>query len=209
MKKRWILAVAALAMICLSACQQTGSSSTAQSGNTAGGTQSGVTSGNTSGSTSGTQDGSAQPAPSDPGTTSQGDASQAQGDEASQNEPAEDSALAQNTYDVINQSGDLPDPAAAAEATDIAGGQWDGTFSCDSGESVSIETADEYSISFTFAQSGLYGTAEKEGDSALFHGEDNNNIVFELSGDMLYVSITNDNGDPTGDSPLAGSYSRQ
>ncbi len=82
---------------------------------------------------------------------------------------------------------------------------WTGTYAGDE-ESVTISLKDDGTISFSFAQSGISGTAEVDGNQAVYNGDDNHVITFDMNGGILNVSVTSTEDYDTSASPLIGSY---
>ena len=107
----------------------------------------------------------------------------------------------EDTFDAMNQSGE-------GEATASAGINWQGTYSSDSGETLTITVSDEHTIAFSFAVSGISGTADKDGNEAIYNGDDNVQVIFEHFDSSLSVTVLNPEGGVE-ESTVSGSYSRQ
>lgn len=111
--------------------------------------------------------------------------------------PDEDAASAENDTE---DHGD-----ASAGNTDEG---WRGTYIGDD-ETVTVSAVSDNRISFTFTQSGISGSAVVEGDQAVYKGDDHYVIVFDLEGDILGVSVTNEEDYDASESPLIGTYVRE
>ena len=85
---------------------------------------------------------------------------------------------------------------------------WRGTYIGDD-ETVTVSAVSGNSISFTFTQSGISGSAAVDGDQAVYKGDDHYVIVFDLEGDILEVSVTNEEDYDASESPLIGTYVRE
>ena len=195
MMKRRILTVimAAAAVALLTGCVRSGSSA-----------------GTGTGAASGGNSGQGTTASSGTDTASSGNAQQsaAEGSQA----PASDASAAQEvdageTYDMQNQAGDAP--VAEPAGQDTEGTQWDGTYVSDAGETLAIQKTDEYSISFQFANCGISGTASVEGEQAVYHGDDNYQVVFEYCGGSIDVTASPVDQEDAEPSAVDGSYIRE
>lgn len=84
---------------------------------------------------------------------------------------------------------------------------WNGTFKKE-GETVTLAAVDSTSFEFYFENTGIGGVARVEGseNSAAFQGDDNNVILFEISGSVLEISIQNMEGETDVSSVLNGVY---
>lgn len=112
-------------------------------------------------------------------------------------------------YDSEPEGTIIPDEDAdAAENENAAADIWSGSYE-DSDESVSVQLQDDGNISFAFAQSGIYGTAEVNGTQAVFHGDDYHVVVFNISGDTLEISVASEEDFDASASPLNGTYIRK
>ena len=111
------------------------------------------------------------------------------------------------TYDIDNQSGDnfAPQGQPSAEASSA----WDGTYVSEEGETLTISTQDEGTISFAFANSGISSTAFVTGNGASYDGDDNMDVEFTLSGDVIGVSVMNVETGEAEVSAITGTYERQ
>ena len=151
-----------------------------------------------------------------------GEATATASDSGSQNTPAADTAPAADPAPAADTA-PAPDAAPAADATPAAenasaeqdaeasyeeanqsgegaGGEtltsdWDGVFGNASGETLTISTVDEYTLSFAFSVSGISGTAGMEGNEAIYNGDDGNQVIFSLSGTTIEVSVLNADGE--------------
>lgn len=107
------------------------------------------------------------------------------------------------TYDAVNQAGDEPVDTAGLDEEG-----WDGTFANASGETLTVTTDGEYSLSFSFAQSGLSGSASVQENQASFSGDDGVTVYLENLGGSVEVSVINAEGTEEA-SAISGSYMRQ
>lgn len=104
------------------------------------------------------------------------------------------------------------DDAQAAEdenliPDDMEEDPWSGSYSGD-GESVTIVLDGEDTISFSFAQAGISGTAQVKGMQAVYNGDDHHVIVFDLNDTVLTVAVSSEEDFDASDSPLNGTYIR-
>lgn len=84
---------------------------------------------------------------------------------------------------------------------------WSGSYSSDQ-ESVTISKIDDSTISFSFAQSGISGTAQVNGTQAVYKGDDHYVVVFNISDGVVDITVSSEEDfDATG-SPLIGTYIR-
>lgn len=105
----------------------------------------------------------------------------------------------------------IPDEDADAAEQENAGDTsdaWTGAYAGDE-ESVSIALLDESTISFAFAQSGISGTASVNGMQAVYNGDDHYVVVFNLNGSILDVSVSNEEDYDASGSPLNGTYTKE
>lgn len=103
----------------------------------------------------------------------------------------------------------IPDEDAdAAEQENMPADIWSGSYE-DADESVSVQLLQDGNISFSFAQSGIGGTAEVNGTQAVFHGDDYHVVVFNINGDTLDISVSSEEDYDTSASPLNGTYTRK
>ena len=109
----------------------------------------------------------------------------------------------EDTYDAMNQSGD--ESYQMAEAGEEG---WDGSFVNGDGETLTITQSDEQTISFSFAVSGISGSASINGDEAFYNGDDGTNVVFENAGGSMEVSVTDSEGQSIS-ATISGSFMRQ
>lgn len=189
-KMIWLLAIAAASVLMLTAC--TSSDKTKENGNSA-----------SSGEVV------TQPAGND--TANQNTAENIVSEDTSSGTQDEIYAPAQGEpgYDGEPNGDIIPDEDA--EAAENENGQadiWSGSYE-DTDESVSVQLQDDGNISFAFAQSGIYGTAEVNGTQAVFHGDDYHVVVFNISGDTLEISVASEEDFDASSSPLNGTYTRK
>ncbi len=199
MKRRYkiIMALTAVAMLTACANSETTQVNSGAGAQTSGTGQTSVSSQAQTPSGSAGGDAAAQNAASAPAADAAGAGADVQN---TQNVQSGSSDVGAATYDEANQSGD-DDVAAPAAQYD-----WEGTFTSESGEEVTITNQDEYAFQFAFSVSGIYGQADIDGVQAIYQGDDDNQIVFNYGGNTLYVEVTNSNGDDTSESPLIGTY---
>ena len=103
----------------------------------------------------------------------------------------------------------IPDEYADAAENDASSSDgWTGAYAGNE-ESVSIALLDESTISFSFAQSGISGTASVNGMQAVYNGDDHYVVVFNKNGDVLDVSVANEEDYDASESPLNGTYTKE
>lgn len=128
-----------------------------------------------------------------------------QGDTAS---PADETAApAQDGADVQTESG-TPQETGMSEAPAVPGDEWSGVYVGDQ-ETVTITLTDPENISFSFAQSGISGTAAVDGYQAVFRGDDYHVVVFNIHSGLLDVSVSSEEDYDASASPLIGTYTKQ
>lgn len=127
-----------------------------------------------------------------------------------------DSGVTQDPVSGEEPAGEIiPDEDANAAENDVSGANdmdvsdgWTGSYAGDD-ESVSIALLDEATISFSFAQSGISGTAAVNGMQAVYNGDDHYVVVFNMNGDVLDVSVSNEEDYDASESPLNGTYVKE
>jgi len=107
------------------------------------------------------------------------------------------------TYDALNQSGDT-----GAQTGDVIDGTWDGSFASDAGETLITSQTDESTLTFSFGQSEISGSAAINGEEAVYNGDDGNIVVFKNSGDSMVVSVTDADGTAI-EAVISGIFSRE
>ncbi len=85
---------------------------------------------------------------------------------------------------------------------------WSGTYTNESGETLTVSINDSSSIAFAFANAGLSGTAQLDGNTAIYYGDDHHEAVFDYSGETIIVTVVSEEDYDTSGSPLNGVYSR-
>lgn len=214
MKKRIfiLLAAAAAGMLVLTACTSSEQSSVSSSGtqNSGTGTQAGVQ------SVAGVQAGSEGSGSAAGASGGQDTGSQAAG--AVENTDTSGSAgsdVAETIPEMTEDDGEpdgevIPDEDADAAENDTSGqdDEWSGTYIADE-ETVTISRLDEETISFSFAQSGISGTAAVDGYQAVYNGDDHHVVVFNLGDDMVDVSVSSEEDFDASESPLIGHYVKE
>ena len=133
----------------------------------------------------------------------QGQSREAQADQEVQ---VDGPADGNGTYDIDNQSGD---PAASPAQDSGALSAWNGTYVSEEGETLTIEAQDDSTISFSFLNSGIASTANVEGMGANYDGDDNMDVAFTLTGDVIGVSVMNVETGEAEVSAITGTYQRQ
>ena len=142
-------------------------------------------------------------------STGEGDwadiAQQAEGAPGSGSSDGQDGVSAEDTYDMQNQNGD--DMPAAGQQT--GGNIPDGSYVSAGGETLTVSGGGSGSMSFSFGNSGISGTASVEGSQAQFGGDDGNTVWFFYEDGVINVSVENSEGFDTSGSPLIGTYTRE
>ena len=214
MKKRMIIlaAAAVIAAGLLTACaNQETTNTSAGSSTTAGNSTAGNAEGGAADSADDNGDGTVE-AGDNSGVDAADtyDAANQNGDEDPADNDAEGGAPEAdvNTYDIDNQSGEEEVVVSDAEMSDT-GIVWTGDYQCSSGESVSISLDQDTAMTFIFAQSGINGTADVSGNTAVYHGDDDYQIVFTVSGDDLSVQAATGDGQDAAEATVNGDYTRQ
>ena len=123
----------------------------------------------------------------------------------SQTQAGGDDIAAGDTWDSQTQAG----PEVNMDEPDAAEGDWTGTWEGESGEVLTISSFDGSSISFSFAESGISSTAEVTGNEAVYHGDDNVDVVFDYFGDSISIGVVSQQDYDMSSSPINGTYSRQ
>ncbi len=225
MKKKILIifAAAVAGALVLTACtsseQGTAPSSGTQDGNT--GTQAGSQS--VSGVQTGSPDSSASDA-SDSQVSGSGQAADNSGSVSDGNQDISGTVQeASETGDSPEEDGEpvgdvIPDEDAEAAENDTEdpalaegqdqGDEWSGTYIGDE-ETVTISMTDPESISFSFAQSGISGTAAVKDYQAVYNGDDHHVVVFNLNNDTVDVSVSSEEDYDASSSPLIGHYVRE
>ena len=139
------------------------------------------------------QPGAAQNVQNVPGTTTQTPQT------AQQTAPA---ATAQTSASPEAGKQENPEPDAWEDGTEEFTGKYvksDGT------ETVWITLEDDNQLTFVFRGSGIDGTAAVDGNTAVYHGDDDYTITFDQAENILIVSVEGEDGDR---SPMNGIYYR-
>ena len=221
MKRRvLIFAAAAVAgMLLLTACtsKEDGAGQSA-------GAPSDAASGQTNNASS---DAAQQSSQTEPAADGQADASVPSQGEVS-GTPVDDSAAPEAAGEPVEDGGPvgevIPDEYADAAENDTEGETqesvseaqsdaasediWSGTYASEN-ESVTLTYVNADSISFAFAQSGISGTAKVDGYQAVYNGDDHYVVVFSINGDVLDVSVSNEEDYDASGSPLIGTYVKE
>lgn len=86
---------------------------------------------------------------------------------------------------------------------------WIGSYMNENEEILTISAVDDTTVSFAFTNAGIAGSAQLEGNKAVYHGDDYHVAVFEYSGTDIAVSILSEEDYDASASPLNGIYARQ
>lgn len=219
-----IAAVVAAGMLVLTACTSSENTDMKEVGvGVSGGTTSGTGSQSSDTASQGSGTGSAGEAdntgdsaqggqtvsgvPVDSGTTGSdtaagGDNSQSGGSSAAAQDPVDGSSegTVPGEFDGVYQDGSDDD-----ETELVTGDIWTGVYGNDQ-ETLTITYMDSKTISFTFAESGIYGKAEVNGYQAVYKGDDYHVVVFNIHDNIVDVSVSSEEDFDTSGSPLIGTY---
>lgn len=234
MKKKvlTILVIGIVAAV-LTACTRAdnGNNAAAGSGSTASGSGTITQQNPTANSAGGTDEGSSSSG-TDIGTGGQGTADSGQtnngassgtvpgdstaGTEASQQPVTEAPVYEENYEDDLPDAQNEDDPSddqnedgiEELEAPLDLDKPWDGTYVSDTGETLTISVTDS-DVSFAFANAGLSGTAKKDGNQAVYNGDDHHSLVLEYAETDIKVTVVSEEDFDTSTSPLNGVYVRQ
>lgn len=86
---------------------------------------------------------------------------------------------------------------------------WVGSYMNENEETLTISAVDETTVSFAFTNAGIAGTAERDGNQAVYHGDDYHVAVFDYAGTDIKVSVLSEEDYDASGSPLNGVYVRQ
>lgn len=133
-------------------------------------------------------------------TTASGSSAQGGGTTSSGQEAADGSAAGtvSGEFDGVYQAG-------TDETETETGDIWTGVYGNDA-ETLTITYIDSGTISFTFAESGIYGKAEVKGYQAVYKGDDYHVVVFNIHDNIVDVSVSSEEDYDTSGSPLIGTY---
>lgn len=211
-----LLAAAAAGMLVLTACTSSEQSSVSSSGaqNAGTGTQMGPQTGTQS--VAGVPTGSEGSGSVSASSGGQGMAGQTSGTvENADSSGGSASDAAEMTPETMTEAGEpdgevIPDEDADATENDTSAqdDEWSGTYIADE-ETVTITMLDEETISFSFAQSGISGTAAVDGYQAVYNGDDHHVVVFNLNDNMVDVSVSSEEDFDASGSPLIGHYVKE
>ena len=215
MKKRLgIFMTAALAAAVLTACTR------ADSGNSSAGTGSSASSGSgtieASGNSTGTasQSGSAASDTSLAGAGSDASAS-GTGTAAADEGDFEGGVTVENDIpgeaEVPADEENLSDEQMGAleEEDDASEEGWVGTYLNENSETLTVSAADASTITFSFSNAGISGTAALNGNQATYEGDDYHVVVFDFAGTDIKVSVLSEEDYDASSSPVNGVYIRQ
>ena len=202
--KRWIgfAAAAAGAALLLSACTSSGE----KTGETAGETVSEESSGSVS---------SDEGADAQTGTVVQTETNAQTGTAVQTETNAQTGATAQTetnaqTGTVVQTETNAQTETAAQTETQDASREdlWSGTYVSDD-ETLTVTQTDDSTLSIAFANSGITGTAQIDGMQAVYKGDDYHDVVLNLTGDVIDVTVSSEEDYDSSQSPLIGSYVRE
>lgn len=197
--KRWIgfAAAAAGAALLLSACTSSGE----KTGETAGETVSEESSGSVSSDEG--ADAPAQETDAQTGTVVQTETNAQTGATVQTETNAQTEAAAQTETNAQTET------AAQTETQDVSREDlWSGTYVSDD-ETLTVTQTDDSTLSIAFANSGITGTAQIDGMQAVYKGDDYHDVVLNLTGDVIDVTVSSEEDYDSSQSPLIGSYVRE
>ncbi len=175
------------------------------------------------GSSSGTDIGTGGAGTADGGQTNNGASSSgtptggnAAGTEAPQQPVTEAPVYEENYEDDFPDAQNEDDPSNAQNEDGIEELEapldldkpWDGTYVSDTGETLTVSVTDS-DVSFAFANAGLSGMAKKDGNQAVYNGDDHHSLVLEYAETDIKVTVVSEEDFDTSTSPLNGVYVRQ
>lgn len=218
-KKILVVAAAALAgMLVLTACSSGGDTG-AGAGTTSGANGSG-TAGNTGTdpqNVNGTQVSQGSPAEGsgtdasaagEQGGNTSGEVQQG-GNSSGEVQQGADASGADGQEDQGDVLSDVPAVGDLEDGSTPSEDGWSGTYVGD-GETVTVTKLDDGAISFSFAQSGISGTAAiSNGYQAVYNGDDHHVVVFNINGTVLDVSVSSEEDYDASASPLNGTYVKE
>ncbi len=232
-KKVLTILVIGIAAAVLTACTRAdnGSNAAAGSGSTTSGSGTiaqqnpaeNSAGGTGAGSSSGTDIGTGGAGTADGGQTNNVDSSSgaaiggnATGTEAPQQPVTEAPVYEENYEDDFPDAQNEDDPSNAQNEDGIEELEapldldkpWDGTYVSDTGETLTVSVTDS-DVSFAFANAGLSGTAKKDGNQAVYNGDDHHSLVLEYAETDIKVTVVSEEDFDTSTSPLNGVYVRQ
>lgn len=82
---------------------------------------------------------------------------------------------------------------------------WTGSYTGDQ-EDVTLKKNDDGTFTFTFAQSGISGTAQINGSEAVYSGDDDHILTFQKEEGLLKITVSHADGYDTSESPLNGTF---
>ena len=197
--KRWIgfAAAAAGAALLLSACTSSGE----KTGETAGETVSEESSGSVSSDEG--ADAPAQETDAQTGTAVQTETNAQTGATVQTETNAQTEAAAQTETNAQTET------AAQTETQDVSREDlWSGTYVSDD-ETLTVTQTDDSTLSIAFANSGITGTAQIDGMQAVYKGDDYHDVVLNLTGDVIDVTVSSEEDYDSSQSPLIGSYVKE
>ena len=206
--KRWIgfAAAAAGAALLLSACTSSGE----KTGETAGETVSEESSGSVSSDEG--ADAPAQETDAQTGTVVQTEMNAQTGTVVQTEMNAQTGATvqtetnAQTEAAAQTETNAQTETAAQTETQDVSREDlWSGTYVSDD-ETLTVTQTDDSTLSIAFANSGITGTAQIDGMQAVYKGDDYHDVVLNLTGDVIDVTVSSEEDYDSSQSPLIGSY---
>ncbi len=129
-------------------------------------------------------------------------------EQAGEGQSADENAQPQSEAQTQSPEQTEPPQTESTQAAPAAEDIWTGTYASEQ-ETVTLTLADEKSLSFAFANSGIASTAEISGTQAVYQGDDHHVIVFEMNEGVLNVAVTSEEDFDASASPLNGTYVRQ
>ena len=104
----------------------------------------------------------------------------------------------------MSENSDQDGSDTAAESQEDS---WSGTYMAEN-ETLTVTKTDDSTLSIAFAESGISGTAVIEGMRAVYKGDDHHDVVLNLTGDVIDVTVSSEEDFDASQSPLIGSYVR-
>ncbi len=86
---------------------------------------------------------------------------------------------------------------------------WAGTYQNENDETLTVSMVDARTISFSFANAGISGSAALDGNQATYNGDDYHVVVFNYSGTDIKVSVLSEEDFDASESPMNGVYVRE
>lgn len=127
-------------------------------------------------------------------------------DNGTQDKETQDEETQQHTESQTDQKKEenVPDEPKD-KSTEIQEDIWTGSYTGDQ-EDVTLKMNDDGSLTFTFAQSGISGTAQINGSEAVYSGDDDHILTFQKEEGLLKITVSHADGYDTSESPLNGTF---